>query len=77
MKYIEGRLGYNSENNRYGLLVMDLWKIQGFHCGEPLQVKIDDKWIDVTMEMKDEEWYLKCTDLKGEDLEYQIIRVEV
>lgn len=31
---IEGRLGYNSENGRYGLLVSDLWEHTGFHCGE-------------------------------------------
>ena len=33
-KYIMGRLGYNSENDRYGLLVSDLWEHDGFHCGE-------------------------------------------
>ena len=32
-KKIEGRLGYNSENGRYGLLVSDLWEHTGFHCG--------------------------------------------
>ena len=31
-KKIEGRLGYNSENGRYGLLVSDLWEHTGFHC---------------------------------------------
>ena len=30
----EGRLGYNYENGRYGLLSMDLWIDTGFHCGE-------------------------------------------
>ena len=33
-KKIEGRLGYNSENGRYGLLVLDLWEHTEFHCGE-------------------------------------------
>jgi hypothetical protein len=33
---IIGRLGYNSENKRYGLLVSDLWEHSGFHCGEGL-----------------------------------------
>ena len=28
----EGRLGYNCENRRYGLLSMDLWIDTGFHC---------------------------------------------
>lgn len=36
-KKIEGRLGYNSENGRYGLLVSDLWEHTGFHCGECLE----------------------------------------
>lgn len=27
---IEGRLGYNSYNDRYGLLVSDLWEMMGF-----------------------------------------------
>lgn len=35
---IKGILGYNEENDRYGLLVMDLWKVKGFHCGETLEV---------------------------------------
>ena len=33
-----GRLGYNSVNDRYGLLVSDLWEHSGFHCGEGLEV---------------------------------------
>lgn len=32
-----GRLGYNSVNDRYGLLVSDLWVYSGFHCGEGLR----------------------------------------
>ena len=41
---ITGRLGYNSANDRYGLLVSDLWEHDGFHCGEVLEVMVDDKW---------------------------------
>ena len=37
-EYITGRLGYNSQNDRYGLLVSDLWEHNGFHCGERLEV---------------------------------------
>ena len=33
----EGRLGYNCENGRYGLLSMDLWVDTGFHCGECME----------------------------------------
>ncbi len=48
---IVGRLGYNSENGRYGLLVSDLWEDMGFHCGECLEVMVDDKWVATRMEM--------------------------
>lgn len=69
-KYIVGRLGYNSENGRYGLLVSDLWERNGFHCGETLEVMVDDEWIQTRMEMTIEgEWYLVGTPYKG-DLEY-------
>ena len=30
----QGRLGYNSSNDKYGLLASDLWIDTGFHCGE-------------------------------------------
>ena len=40
---IEGRLGYNSYNDRYGLLVSDLWENDGFQCGECLEVMVDEK----------------------------------
>ena len=36
-----GRLGYNYENGRYGLLVSDLWANDGFHCGKTMEVLID------------------------------------
>ena len=68
-KKIEGRLGYNSENGRYGLLVSDLWEHIGFHCGECLEVKVDDKWVKTRMEMDiDRNWYLVDTPYTG-DLE--------
>ena len=36
----QGRLGYNSSNDRYGLLSSDLWIDTGFHCGEGLEVLV-------------------------------------
>ena len=72
---ITGRLGYNSDNDRYGLLVSDLWEHEGFHCGEGLEVVVDGKWIATRMEMSaDWEWYLVGTDYKG-DLEYIRARI--
>ena len=58
----EGRLGYNSSNDRYGLLSSDLWIDTGFHCGECLEVLIDDQWVQTRMEMNPaREWYLVGT----------------
>ena len=74
-KKIEGRLGYNSENGRYGLLISDLWEHTGFHCGEGLEVKVDDKWVKTRMEMDiDHNWYLVDTPYTG-DLEYVRARI--
>lgn len=74
--YIKGRLGYNEENGRYGLLVMDLWEDTGFHCGEVLEVLVDDKWVKTRMEMdSDMKWYLVGTPYCG-DLEYVQARIK-
>lgn len=47
----QGRLGYNSSNDRYGLLSADLWIDTGFYCGECLEVLVDGKWVETRMEM--------------------------
>lgn len=73
---VEGRLGYNSANDRYGLLVSDLWEDNGFHCGECLEVLVDDKWVSTRMEMGlDRKWYLVDTPYYG-DLEYVRARIK-
>ena len=76
---MQGRLGYNESNNRYGLLVSDLWEHEGFRCGEPLEVKVDGKWVQTRMEMAWEtdgnKWYLVGTPFKG-DLEYVRARIK-
>ena len=46
----QGRLGYNSSNDRYGLLASDLWIDTGFHCGEGLEVLVHDKWVRTRMD---------------------------
>lgn len=75
-EWVTGRLGYNSENGRYGLLVSDLWEHEGFHCGEPLEVLVDEKWIPTRMEMSIErQWYLVDTPFYG-NLEYTQARIE-
>lgn len=71
----QGRLGYNSSNDRYGLLSSDLWIDTGFHCGEGLEVLIDDKWVRTRMEMNTaREWYLVGTPYCG-NLEYVQARI--
>lgn len=76
---ITGRLGYNSQNERYGLLVSDLWEHDGFCCGERLEVLVDGEWVKTRMEMAWEsdgnKWYLVGTQYKG-DLEYIKARIE-
>lgn len=74
-KNIMGRLGYNSENDRYGLLVSDLWEHEGFHCGECFEVLVEDEWVHTRMEMSFErEWYLVGTPYRG-NLEYVRARI--
>lgn len=85
---IKGILGYNSQNDRYGLLVMDLWEIEGFHCGQTLEVWDSDKeqWIPTRMEMhyyqapsfpkKRNGWYLIDTPYSGTALEGLTVRID-
>lgn len=84
-----GTLGYNSSNDRYGLLVCDLWEIEGFHCGQLLEVWNSDteQWIPTRMEMhyqpsafqfpsqRNDGWYLVGTGYSGTDLEGLRVRV--
>ena len=48
---VQGKLGYNAENERYGLLVSDLWENSGFHCGECMEVLVGNRWVATRMEM--------------------------
>lgn len=66
----EGRLGYNQEQDRYGLLVMDEWHHPGLHCGECLEVMLHGEWVPARMEMDSSGlWYLVGTPLVSEDIE--------
>ena len=82
-------MGYNSQNDRYGLLVMDLWEIEGFHCGDTLEVWDSEKeqWIPTRMEMhyqpsafqspknRNDGWYLVGTEYSGAALEGLKVRI--
>lgn len=69
-------LGYNIENDRYGILENDLWVDTGLHCGECLEVFIDGKWIADRIEFDHSinSWYLVYSKLYGEQLENLIVR---
>lgn len=83
-----GKLGYNRNSDRYGLLVMDLWKIDGFHCGDTLEVwdSENECWIPTRMEMhcqertfppkRNDDWYLVGTEYSGKSLEGLRVRVK-
>lgn len=72
------RLGYNLENDRYGVLEHDLWVNEGLHCGECIEVYVDGKWIKDRMEYnhKIKHWYLVNSGLFGEELEYLKVKVK-
>jgi hypothetical protein len=72
-KKIEGRLRYNPQNERYGVLVSSAWKNEGLHCGEVLEVLIDEEWVIDRIEMLDV-WYLVYSKLKGNELENLQVR---
>lgn len=62
----EGKLKYNNRNRRYGLVSSDIWLDTGLHCGESLEVRIDDRWIPTRIEMDEKrEWYLIETSYCG------------
>lgn len=74
--WIEGRLGFNDQNGRYGLLVSDIWEHTGLHCGETLEILADGTWIPTRMEMSiDGEWYLVDTGIRGGMIEYVRARI--
>lgn len=73
-----GFLGYNYDNNRYGRLnKMDLWEDSGLHCGECLEVFVNDKLVQDRIELKyPDTWYLVKTKLEGNQLEGLKVRME-
>lgn len=64
-----GKLGYNYDNNRIGILSFDLWVDDGLHCGETFEVYIDGEWKVDRLELSGSEWYLVYSKLKGDELE--------
>ena len=53
----EGNLFYDKESGRYDIRFGMESYYGGLHCGECFEVKINDVWVPVRIEM-DEDWYL-------------------
>jgi len=70
------RLGYNEQNDRYGILESDLWIDEGLHCGECIEIMLNDKWVKDRIEYDNniKNWYLVKSRLIGEELEYLQVR---
>jgi hypothetical protein len=65
-----GWLGYNSNNDRMGILNnMDLWADDWLHCGETFEVFLNDEWIADRLELSKGQWYLVYSKLEGDELE--------
>lgn len=62
----EGNLFYDKESGRYDIRFGMESYYGGLHCGECFEVKINDVWVPVRIEM-DEEWYLVGLPLKRLD----------
>lgn len=73
----KGILGYNYHEKRYGVLNnLDLWEVEGLHCGEGLEVLVNNEWIKTRIELSSSNgWYLVGTQLKGDDLEGLKVRI--
>ena len=62
----EGNLFYDKESVRYDIRFGMESYYGGLHCGECFEVKINDVWVPVRIEM-DEDWYLVGLPLKRLD----------
>lgn len=73
-----GKIEFNYENNRYGIINnMDLWENEGLHCGSSIEVFINGEWVKDRIEMRrnnnKDEYYLinsKLTELAGIKVKY-------
>ena len=55
MKY--GKLDYDYSVNRMDVKFEDGARFGGLHCGEPMEVKINGKWVPTRIEYG-REWYI-------------------
>jgi hypothetical protein len=73
---IVGYLGYNQKSKRFGILYMDCWEDDGLHCGECIEVCINNEWVEDRIEFSDN-WYLYDSKLKGKELEGLPVKFEM
>ncbi|WP_294361014.1 DUF5348 domain-containing protein [uncultured Clostridium sp.] len=73
-----GYLYFNEDTDRFGIInSSDLWENEGLHCGEVLEVLINDEWIQDRIEMTwDEEYYLVNSKLKGNELNFVKVNIK-
>ena len=53
-----GNLFYDAEIERYDIRFDTNAFYEGLHCGECFDVRIENSWIPVRIEMDDDGWYL-------------------
>ena len=64
------------DTDRYGILYGDLWENTGLHCGECIEVLINDEWIEDRIEMSvDGKWYLVKNNLSGNQIEHLKVKL--
>lgn len=67
---IIGKLGYNLITERFGILSkMDLWEVDGLHCGASFEVFVNDEWVADRIEMSKGKYYLVNSKIIDDDLE--------
>ena len=78
----QGRLGFNPENGRYGVLSIELWEDTGLHCGECLAWfdRETGEWLQDRIEGihpadNPNNWYIAISGIRGRDLEYLQVRI--
>ena len=65
-----GKLGYNLITERFGILSkMDLWEVDGLHCGSSFEVLVNDEWVADRIEMSKGKYYLVNSKISDDDLE--------
>lgn len=80
---ITGKLGFNPKNGRFGILISDLWEVEGLHCGKTLEYYDynTDKWISDRLEAEYPAnnpylWYLVESNKTGAELEGLRVRIK-